>query len=506
MQEVELKFQVPVTARSAVQRAVSTSAAKVTRLRARYFDTADRRLAAAGLSLRLRQEGRVWTQTLKGARAGLAHRLEHELLLPPGPVSLDLHRHHGTAAADALRHALGADAPPLQQVFETDVRRTHRVLRSGNARVELALDIGQLRAGGQRLPIWELEFELQHGTLSALVDLSSRWVQRHGLWLDVRSKAERGDLLSRGLSVRPATGYRPPRLERGQPPDEALRAMMAAALGQALPNASALAGGVGRPEHLHQLRVGLRRLRSVMQLFAMADGADDMSRWNEALAALFRTLGVARDHDAMAATLRTELPALTAAGGPTWTPGPAAAPPDVGALLREPGAVHLQLDLIGHAEGTAPQVMPATMETPDGKDAPDVEPLDIATVAARRLRRLHRRLSSSSARFMELDTEQQHRLRRQIKRLRYAVEATQSLWPVKACQRYLEGLKPLQDALGLCNDLHVALSNLSAWPAADDAQQGFMRGWLSARHQQALCLAAQALQQWPSPLRAWRRR
>ena len=105
---------------------------------------------------------------------------------------------------------------------------------------------------------------------------------------------------------------------------------------------------------------------------------------------------------------------------------------------------------------------------------------------------------------MELDTEQQHRLRRQIKRLRYAVEATQSLWPGKACQRHLERLKPLQDPLGLCNDLHVALSTLSAGPAADDAQQGFRGGWLSARHQQALCLAAQALRQWPSPLRAWR--
>ncbi|HRH86792.1 MAG TPA: CYTH domain-containing protein, partial [Rubrivivax sp.] len=79
MTEVELKFQVPPDRAVALQRAVATASAVRVGLRARYFDTADRRLAAAGLALRVRKEGRRWVQTLKGAGAGIWQRLEHEV-------------------------------------------------------------------------------------------------------------------------------------------------------------------------------------------------------------------------------------------------------------------------------------------------------------------------------------------------------------------------------------------------------------------------------------------
>ena len=489
MTETELKFQVPLAARAAVQRAVATPAAQTTRLRARYFDTADRRLALAGVALRLRQEGRQWVQTVKGRQAGLSQRLEHEVPLPAGPADLDLRRHDGTPAGDALRQALGDDGAPLQLLFETDVRRCHRVLRSGGARVELALDIGTLRAGGRRAPIWELEFELLQGPLQGLVDLCARWVQRHGLWLDVCSKAERGSLLASGMPVSPATGYRPPRLQPQQPVDSALRAMMAAALGQVLPNASALAAGLGQPEHLHQLRVGLRRLRSVMHVFGDGEPDSAMGPWGEGLAVLFRRLGASRDRDALGAGVLAE---LAAAGGPALTPAaPAddAGPSTVATLLQEPSTVCLLLQLLAHAEGQATDPV-----TPDEGA--------VAAVAAHRLRRLHRRLKAEARAFNELPVDQQHRLRRHIKRLRYGVDATQSLWPDKAVRRYLAGLKPLQDALGAYNDLLVAQTVVTF---TDDAAGGFARGWLAARQAQAFKAAGDALQQWPEPPAAWRR-
>ncbi|MBC7938411.1 MAG: CYTH domain-containing protein [Chitinophagaceae bacterium] len=83
MQETELKFQVPPPRRAALRRAVATSTAQTTRLQAVYADTADHRLAAAGLALRLRKEGTRWVQTLKGRGDGLMQRLEHEVPLPP---------------------------------------------------------------------------------------------------------------------------------------------------------------------------------------------------------------------------------------------------------------------------------------------------------------------------------------------------------------------------------------------------------------------------------------
>lgn len=490
MTEIELKFQVPLSARAAVQRAVATPAAQTTRLRARYFDTADRRLAAAGVALRLRQEGRQWVQTVKGRQAGLSQRLEHEVVLPAGPADLNLHRHDGTPAGDALRQALGDDGAPLQLLFETDVRRCHRVLRSGAARVELALDVGTLRAGGRRAPIWELEFELLQGPLQGLVDLCARWVQRHGLWLDVCSKAERGHLLASGLPVSPAAGYRPPRLQPLQPVDSALRAMMASALGQMLPNASALAAGLGQPDHLHQLRVGLRRLRSVMRLFGGREADAVMAAWGDDLAALFRRLGASRDRDALGAGVLAE---LAEAGGPTLTvaaPAGEAGPVAVASILQEPATVCLLLRVLAHAEGDAADTA-----------APDESA--VAAVAAQRLRRLHRRLKSEAGAFNDLPVDRQHRLRRHIKRLRYGVEATQSLWPDKAVRRYLAALRPLQDALGVYNDLLVAQAVVTF---TDDAAGGFARGWLAARQAQAFKAAGDALQHWPELPAAWRPR
>ena len=64
MNEIELKFQVPPAQRQAVRRALATSKAQILRLQAQYFDTPDRRLAAAHVSRRLRQVGEAWVQTL----------------------------------------------------------------------------------------------------------------------------------------------------------------------------------------------------------------------------------------------------------------------------------------------------------------------------------------------------------------------------------------------------------------------------------------------------------
>ena len=42
------------------------------------------------------------------------------------------------------------------------------------------------------MDIYEVEFELKSGRLSDLIDFVKPWIQRYQLWLDVRSKSERG--------------------------------------------------------------------------------------------------------------------------------------------------------------------------------------------------------------------------------------------------------------------------------------------------------------------------
>ena len=115
------------------------------------------------------------------------------------------------------------------------------------------------------------------------------------------------------------------------------------ALNQVLGNASELIDG-GTTEHLHQCRVGLRRLRSVLRDFAMLEGDPapaGFARWSEDLASLFRRLGVGRDLDVVSESI---LPALAAAGGPSLAEVfQGVGSEQAGSVLREAGSNRLWL-------------------------------------------------------------------------------------------------------------------------------------------------------------------
>lgn len=254
MHETELKFQIPPAARVLLARAVAGDRARCTPLQAVYVDTADRRLAREGLALRLRREGPVWVQTLKGRGDGLAARLEDECQLGPGaepPLQAD--RHARSAVGQRLL-ALLADGATLQAVYRTDIRRTHRVLRRGAARLELAHDRGCIRAAGRTLAVDELEIELKAGPASALAHEAARWVARYGLWWDVRTKSERGHRLALGQDRLPARDAPSP-LER------------------ALLNGAELAEGLGDARHAEAWREALRALGGAAAAWAEVPAA-----------------------------------------------------------------------------------------------------------------------------------------------------------------------------------------------------------------------------------------
>lgn len=487
--ETELKFQIPKERRAVLARAVATASARTVRLRARYFDTPDRRLAAAGLALRLRLEGRHWVQTLKGRGDGLMQRVEHEVAVPGAmrtPPGLDVSRHAGTPAGEALAKALGDEgAAQLQVLFETDVKRVLRLMRHEGAQIEVALDIGHLRAGQAQAPLSEIEFELKRGPAAGLIALAARWAERHGLWLDVRTKAERGDRLARGVEVDKPTGSQAPVLHSRQSPDVALRAIVGACLAQILPNASDVAAGVGTPDHLHQTRVGVRRLRSALREFG--DWTAELnSSWEPRLSALFDVLGAARDRDVLSAAL---LPALRSAGAPmAELPSATGAAGAAGAALRE--ASGLWLSLIDFCNASEP--------APSADD--EAEPLRERIRPC--LKRLHRQVTGDADRFETLDDALRHRTRKRLKRLRYCVEFVASLYGEKAVKRYLKALRPAQEALGHYNDVIVA-EHAFRERLAEDPRAWFALGWLAGQRMQLLREATQALMVLSKASRFW---
>ncbi|MCX6875551.1 MAG: CYTH and CHAD domain-containing protein [Verrucomicrobia bacterium] len=514
MLETELKFQVPAGARHAVDAAVGIGTSRRTRLQAIYFDTPDRRLAAAGMALRLRKAGRRWVQTLKAAGPNAMQRLEHNVPLvgtmsiPAGTVpAADPLRHAGTPAGDLLAAALAAregdHAPPcLVALYRTDIWRRARTLRATGCTVELAFDCGEIVAGERRWPVCELEIELVRGRPAAMIEVGRRWVRRHGLWLDVRSKAERGDRLARNARVGPAVKAGTVQLEREMSADAALHAIVAHCLRQILPNASEIADGCSSDEHVHQLRVGLRRLRSALRFFAGWTTPVDPA-WAERLAAMFRQLGVARDRDALAASL---LPALRKAGAPLFELPPAPQGPTPAEWLRMTETTLLLLELLAYQvcgpAAPPPVALPAAALANDAEPEP---PPPLAVAVAARLQRWHRRVARAARRYAALEDSERHALRKRVKRLRYAAEFVAALYRGKALTRYLKMLVPVQDCLGRYNDRCVGLETYQN-VVGDDPRAWFAIGWLTARRDVLLAECVVALKDFARCMPFWKDR
>ncbi|AZS81579.1 CYTH and CHAD domain-containing protein [Achromobacter sp. MY14] len=538
MSEQELKLHVPAATRQAVLKEVKQREATRIRLHAMYFDTPERELARARIAIRLRQEGPDWVQTLKmpGINAITRIELNHPR---PGPV-LDLSVYAGTeveAALSAIKGELGLR-------YETDVLRQLRKVRTRYGTVELAYDTGILRAGALELPISELEFELVSGRPAAIFAVARGWQQRHSLVLDPRSKSERGDALAQlaerlaeedakegdDLEARRARaiaqfwaprGASGVKLRDDMTAPQALGRIAAECLDQIARNAAVLAEvdteGVyraGNSEHVHQLRVGVRRLRSAWKLFEgwvapVPDAILQGARTH------FAAFGANRDQDVLNETVA---PALIRAGMPVIPME--AAPPEQDAQTIAGGKAFQAwlLELLEWsldvppalpsdgtqtiANGTPSDTAPEpTIRLEGGLSVSSVKPTIIPMLApeperphlqkqlARRLHRWHSKVADQGTQFATLDIPTRHELRKRGKRLRYSLAFAESLLPTTKLRGYRKLLSKVQDVLGEINDLAVAKDYYESCTATHP-QAWFALGWISARLEE-LALEAQ---------------
>jgi len=469
--EIELKLHVPADRVAGVEAALGDPI-RVTRihLQAAYYDTPDRRLAAAGMAWRVRREGRRWVQTLKAStpESDGMEREEHNVVVRcrGWPVA-DPSLHAGTPAGDRLAELLATCPEPPVERFRTDVWRRERRLRVKGGHVVLAFDTGTITAGDARTDVCELEVELVSGAPQAVIDTASKWVTRHRLWLDTINKAQRGALVADGVTSAPVARGATPVLTASMGLDAAVREMVRACLVQVLRNTSAIANGLGDPEHVHMARVGIRKMRTVLSEFGPLSPAVDPT-WSASLGEVFARLGVSRDRD----VLEAMAPTLAAAGAPVITPpqdGDSAVD-DPETVTRDPAFSLLALDLLGYVHG-----MPAPTEH-DGR---------LVELAAEQLELLRRRSLRRPKRFATLPEPAQHSVRKRLKRLRYTAELTASLFPARKVKRYVKTLAPAQETLGALNDLCVARDTFRSL-AEHEPAAWFAVGWLVARQEQAI--------------------
>lgn len=118
-------------------------------------------------------------------------------------LNLELYKDN-KAVTDLITQALGSEVEKLSLQFETDVQRTYHVFEADDTAIEVCLDDGAVKTATAQSKICEVEFELKQGAVKTLIQFAQQWINRYELWLDVRSKAERGNLLALGQAASPA--------------------------------------------------------------------------------------------------------------------------------------------------------------------------------------------------------------------------------------------------------------------------------------------------------------
>jgi triphosphatase len=459
--EIELKLAIPPATASQLRRhplvkSLSSAPPLRRRLHNRYFDTADLDLTRQGYALRLRRVDGRWLQTLKGGgqmEGGLHRREEWEVSVDGD--ALDLSRFRNSAAQQVLAPLAGQ----LQLLFVTDFwRTTWELTTAAGDRIELALDQGEIRAGGKQVTISEVELELKAGNPLSLYQVAVALQQDLPLRPESANKAERGYALYLGLLPAPVKAE-PLALSPAMDAASALQAIAWNCMAQLQRNECGLLH-LSDPEYLHQMRVGLRRLRAALGLIQLAK-TDIMDKpILRELGWLAERLGPARDWDVF---VTQTLPLLTQKHN-----FPSAA------LISHAAETTRKRRLVSARRAVASAryaglllrlslwVAQAKWRTGGMFDKPAI---DFARQTLQHHQRQTRKRGKSTDKPEDL-----HALRIAVKKLRYAVEFFASLFDAGASRGYGERLTELQDILGRLNDLTVASRLLSELAGGADRQ------------------------------------
>jgi triphosphatase len=454
-----------------------------------YYDTPDLALAAADVSLRLRRIGRGWVQTVKRraggtASAGFFAHEEFEIPAPGGRLALDVADPEGALAA--VREAAGDR--PLAPVFETRVRRTTERLSTPAGEVELALDDGEIRAGARRAPICEAELELVSGEVGAIFAVARALFPAGPVRFGSENKAARGYALAKGGTVATALAPRNARALDVEPEatvESVARDFLRDCLAQIADNMAVIAES-DDAEGPHQLRVGLRRLRTGLAIFGPSLGTAAMAPLSEAAKSLGQTVGTLRDADVLVEEVVAHAagPGLDAAAATALAQALEARRQSVRRAVRKalagPEAIGFVFDLAAFIEGRG-WLAPSDYSQTERLAAP------IGAIAADILDKRHRKVMKRGRRIRKLDAEALHELRKELKKLRYAVDMLGPIYKDDAVRPFLRSLKELQDSFGSLNDAamaHAALGGEAAPGRSDPAAQravGWTLGTLEVR-------------------------
>lgn len=443
--ETELKLHISAEHLSKLKRhpfvrAITSGRARTQKLTSIYYDTPDLALRRHAMALRLRNVGKQWIQTLKGGwkvSAGLHQRNEFEAPVPSERLDFDVLKGCGGKLPRGVRHH-------LRPVFITDFSRNIRLVEYEGAQIELCMDSGEIRAGHQSYPISEVELELKSGEPRQLFKLALALLDIVPMRVEHTSKAEYGyRLCSASKPTVRKDGLTP--LHKDQSVSDAMRSLIADCLFHVQSNVTGVLLRADA-EYLHQVRVGLRRLRVVLAITLRYQPDAELVSLREQVSVLCVELGRSREWDVLV----------------TQTLKP------ICARFPEHEGLHEIVQASERARERQYTKIDKRLASPDFQrmllrfgawmhsEQVDGSPISLRSFVSRSLKKHLKDIERCGKRLQTEDMVQLHGLRIACKKLRYLIEMFDSLFDREKSKTYLGVLADLQDVLGRFNDCAVA--------------------------------------------------
>ncbi len=238
------------------------------------------------------------------------------------------------------------------------------------------------------------------------------------------------------------------------------------------------------PEGVHQMRIGLRRLRAAFKLFRKSIPRRIVAPQLESFSRLLELLGEARDWDVFIE--ESLLPIRREMDNDTLVP-----------LIFEANGkraqIYRSLRSLFYQQQYNQNLLTLVQWVENGGWLTMVEEKQqhllqqpVADFAHARLQQQHQKIVGYDQALEWMGAEQLHQLRIEIKKQRYAAEFLHSLYRKRQTRPYQQRLKRLQDSLGIVNDITTAHRLLERLPTAmvDGALRTEIEQWLVARNQE----------------------
>jgi len=419
------------------------------RLENTYYDTPDLALHQEQIALRIRTTPTEQLQTVKCAAksvAGLSARPEWET---PYTGAFDFKVVDTRKVRTFLEERQSSLVPIFTTSFE---RRTWRIDISKKISLWLMLDTGHISSGEHILPFSEVELELAQGKPEDLLDFATALATHLPLIPDDVSKAERGYRLFLEQDNGPQKSAPSP-LGAKQNSAEAFHLL--ASQGMQMWQTNLLGTLTShKQEYVHQFRVSLRRLNSLIKVFKPALPARFQARWTKRVKELSRITGDVRDLDVMRASIIEPMRESS----------------DQQILAHAEDALTALANAKEEALGQLQQLHYGGPILLFARDLQDLDtddfPKNLPRFAEKQLSGLHRNALKRLTKTLSSPTpERAHHFRIALKHLRYSSEFFAPLFDNDEMIEYAKAVAGLQDAFGFINDFHVALSRMQDWVA-----------------------------------------